>query len=66
MKTPGVKISDAQDLALKDLAESLGVSYSSACRAAISIGLQKLKSVSSSNIEAGQQLALMEDLKAKQ
>lgn len=66
MKTPGVKISETQDLAIKDLADSLDMSYSSVCRAAIALGFQKLRAVSSKDKCEGQQLALMEDLKAKQ
>lgn len=66
MKQIGVRFSDSTKLNIDDLASSIGVDASVLARAAMKIGLDKLKAVSSKNIEQGQQLALMEDLKARQ
>lgn len=66
MKQIGVRFSEAAKLTIDDLSDSLAVDVSVVARAAMKIGLDKLKAVSSKDLEAGQKLALMEDLKAKQ
>jgi len=66
MRQIGVRFSDSTKLCIDDMAESIGVDVSVLARAAMKIGLDKLKAVSSRDIEQGQQLALMEDLKARQ
>lgn len=66
MKQLGVKFSDSAELQLRDVAESLGVSVSVVARAAMYMGVQKLKAIGAKNISEAQSLALMEDLKAKQ
>jgi len=66
MKQLGVRFSDSAELQIKDLAESLGLSGSEVARAALSIGVQKLKLIGSNDVESAQSLVLMEDLKAKQ
>ena len=66
MKQIGVRFSEAAKLTIDDLSDSLDVDVSVVARAAMKIGLDKLKAVGSKDIEQAQQLALMEDLKAKQ
>lgn len=66
MKQIGVRFSDSTKLCIDDLAESIGVDVSVLARAAMKIGLDKLKAVGSKDIEQAQQLVLMEDLRAKQ
>lgn len=66
MKQIGVRFSETTKLSIDDLAVSIGVDVSVLARAAMQIGLSKLKAVSAKDKTEGQQLALMEDLKAKQ
>lgn len=66
MKQIGVKFSSTAEIQIKDVAESLGVSASVVARAALSMGIQKLKAIGAKDISEAQSLALMEDLKAKQ
>lgn len=61
-----VRFSENQTFQLKDLAESLGVSTATLARAALQIGIEKVKAVGSKDLQEAQSLTLMTDLKAKQ
>lgn len=57
---------EKQKLQISDNAECLGVNKSIVARAALAIGLQKIKSLSARDISEAQTLCMMEELKAKQ
>lgn len=65
MKKLDILFSDNSKLQINDIADLLGVSKSDVARAALSIGLQKIKAIGSMDIEDAQSLTLMEALKAK-
>jgi len=66
MKQLGVLFGDTQPLRADDLSDALNVGKSSVMRAAMQIGLAKLESVSSKNIDDAKMLIIFEDAKGRQ
>lgn len=66
MKQLGVLFGDTQPLRADDLSDTLNVGKSAVMRAAMQIGLAKLESVSSKNIDDAKMLIILEDAKGRQ
>lgn len=66
MKQLGVLFGETQPLRADELSGALNVGKSAVMRAALQIGLAKLESVSSKNVEDAKMLIILEDAKGRQ